>query len=190
MLFDAVVSACTFSGESWLEAAGAVHAENEVLRFLATAAGMPDEAGGCFVSGGSAGDLSALAVARDTQPRARNVVVADTAHSSVANALARLDLGSIVVPTEDAGRLRADALSAVDAADVAAVVLFRRHGWDEAAWVAWSRCLLADGVAFVTPTRWKGEPVGRLVFLHPETDPAVVDGILTSLRRDDPPRPS
>jgi hypothetical protein len=69
------------------------------------------------------------------------------------------------------------------------VVLFRRHGWDEAAWVAWSRRLLADGVAFVTPSRWRGEPVGRLVFLHPETDLAVVDEILTSLRRDDLPLP-
>ena len=34
-LFDAVVSAWSFSGESWLEAAGAIHAENEVLAFLA-----------------------------------------------------------------------------------------------------------------------------------------------------------
>ncbi len=56
-LFDAVVSASSFSGESWLEAAGAVHAENEVLRFLADQAGLPEAAGGCFVSGGSAGNL-------------------------------------------------------------------------------------------------------------------------------------
>ena len=56
-LFDAVVSASSFSGESWLEAAGAVHAENEVLRFLADLAGLPPSAGGCFVSGGSAGNL-------------------------------------------------------------------------------------------------------------------------------------
>ena len=47
----------SFSGESWLEAAGAVHAENEVLRFLAGLAGLPPSAGGCFVSGGSAGNL-------------------------------------------------------------------------------------------------------------------------------------
>jgi glutamate/tyrosine decarboxylase-like PLP-dependent enzyme len=62
------------------------------------------------------------------------------------------------------------------------VVLFRRHGWTADDWVAWSRGLLADGVAFVTPTRWKGEPVGRLVFLHPATDLAVVDEILRRLR--------
>jgi glutamate/tyrosine decarboxylase-like PLP-dependent enzyme len=62
------------------------------------------------------------------------------------------------------------------------VVLFRRTGWTETDWVAWSRRLLDDGVAFVTPTRWKGEPVGRLVFLHPGTDLAVVDEVLAALR--------
>ncbi|HWC67138.1 MAG TPA: aminotransferase class V-fold PLP-dependent enzyme [Acidimicrobiales bacterium] len=356
VLFDAVVSACTFSGESWLEAAGAVHAENEVLRFLADLAGLPATAGGCFVSGGSAGNLSALAVARDTYPAgrgSRRAVVADTAHSSVANALALLGMEAVIVPTGEDGRLRGDAVAAVDAPGVCAVVasagstnagvvdaldevaavctargwwmhvdgaygaaallvesvrsrfagieatdslivdphkwlygpldccalvyrrpelaravhtqraayldvlhtdgdgedlnpadhafhltrrarglpvwfslavhgtaayaaaigrglelaretaerirasgppvelvtepelsvvLFRRHGWTADDWVAWSRGLLADGVAFVTPTRWKGEPVGRLVFLHPATDLAVVDEILRRLR--------
>ena len=71
-LFDGVVSASSFSGESWLEAAGAIHAENEVLAFLAELAGLPPGAGGCFVSGGSAGNLSALAVARAGGPRRRD----------------------------------------------------------------------------------------------------------------------
>ena len=62
------------------------------------------------------------------------------------------------------------------------VVLFRRRGWAEADWYDWSRRLLADGVAFVTPTRWKGETVGRLVFLHPETGAEVVEEILARLR--------
>jgi len=65
MLFDAVVSASSLNGTSWLEAAGVVHAENQVLRFLADLAGLPQSAGGCFLSGGSAGNLSALVVARD-----------------------------------------------------------------------------------------------------------------------------
>ena len=56
------------------------------------------------------------------------------------------------------------------------VVLFRRHGWVEADWYGWSRRLLQDGVAFVTPTRWKGETLGRLVFLHPETGTEVDRG--------------
>ncbi len=62
------------------------------------------------------------------------------------------------------------------------VVLFRRAGWTEDDWYAWSRGLLDDGVAFVTPTRWKGETVGRLVFLHPDTEPAVVEEVLARLR--------
>ena len=356
-LFDAVVSASSFSGESWLEAAGAVHAENEVLRFLADLAGLPSSAGGCFVSGGSAGNLSALAVAREGGGRAdageRSVAVADTAHSSVANALTLLGLRALVVPTAADGVFTGAALQAalaghpqgvcavvasagstnaglvddlsglaevcaehgswlhvdgayglaallapavrpcfagIEAADslivdphkwlfgpldccallyrdpdaaravhtqdapyldalhvdgawnpadlafhltrrtrglpvwfslaahgVAAyrravevgldlarwtadrvrslgppvelvmeptlsVVLFRRHGWTETDWYRWSRQLLEDGVAFVTPTRWKGETLGRLVFLHPETGTEVVEEIVGRLR--------
>src|SRR5215467_5013936 len=61
LLFDMVVSASSLSGISWLEAAGAVFAENQALRFLADLAGLPENAGGVFVSGGSAANLSALA---------------------------------------------------------------------------------------------------------------------------------
>ena len=41
-----------------------------MLRLLADLAGLPPSAGGAFVSGGSAGNLSALAVARETAKRA------------------------------------------------------------------------------------------------------------------------
>ena len=63
-----VVSCSSLQGTSWLEAAGAVSAENQTLRLLADLAGLPPTAGGCFVSGGSAGNLSALVVARETAP--------------------------------------------------------------------------------------------------------------------------
>src|SRR5262249_61289217 len=59
----------SIQGISWLEAAGAIHAENKVLRLIADRAGMPETAGGCFVSGGSAGNLSALVVAREVAKR-------------------------------------------------------------------------------------------------------------------------
>jgi glutamate/tyrosine decarboxylase-like PLP-dependent enzyme len=355
VLFDAVVGASSFSAESWLEASGAVAAENAALRYLAVTLGLPTGAGGCFVSGGSAGNLSALAVARDASPSGMGrVAVADTAHASVGNALHLLGLGAVVVPTGADGRLRADALAAAPRDDVVAVVasagstnagivddlagvaevcaqrgwwlhvdgaygaaaalvpalrprfagiehassvivdphkwlfgpldccallyrepdraravhaqhapylealhvdgewnpadyafhltrrarglpfwfslavhgtaayadaigaacalakqaaeraraighpvevvldpelsvvLLRRHGWDEQDWRSWSRALLADGVAFVTPTVWKGEPVGRLVFLHPQTTLAIVDEVLRRLQH--PPR--
>ena len=66
LLFDMLVSCASIQGISWLEASGAIAAENTVLRLIADEAGLPAGAGGCFVSGGSAGNLSALAVARET----------------------------------------------------------------------------------------------------------------------------
>jgi glutamate/tyrosine decarboxylase-like PLP-dependent enzyme len=353
--FDAVVAAGTFSAESWLEGAGAVHAENDALRFLADVAGLPTGAAGCFVSGGSAGNLSALAVARDRGHRpSRRVAVADTAHASVDNALRLLALGALEVPTDAGGRFTGAALeAALDAdldgddvgivvasggstnggvvddlagiADVCArrglwlhvdaayggaallvpemrsrfagieradsfivdphkwlfgpldccallyrepqraravhtqrgpyievlhledafnpmdhayhltrrarglpfwfalvahgtdafveairhslrltavtverlaavpgvevilepelsVVLFRREGWDAARWRRWAEDLLAAGTALVAPTTWKGEAVGRVVYLHPRTPDSIVEELAESLR--------
>jgi Pyridoxal-dependent decarboxylase conserved domain len=65
LLFDMLISCASIQGISWLEASGAIAAENTVLRVLADEAGLPEAAGGCFVSGGSAGNLSPLAVARE-----------------------------------------------------------------------------------------------------------------------------
>ncbi len=354
---EAAVGAANFSAESWLEAAGAVAAENQVLRWLADLFGMPASAGGCFMSGGSIGNLSALAVAREQMGERRSVAVADTAHASVFNSLRMLGLTRepghelIVVPTEDDGRFTGAALRATlgDRTDVGLVVaaagstnagvvddlaglaeeaerlgawlhvdgaygaaaamlpekrhlfdgleradsmivdphkwlfstegscallyrepalaaavhtqhgpyidilhgdeplwnpsdygyqltrratglplwfglavhgteayatavrrgieltgyaarrlermpgvslvmepqlgvlLFRRSGWGRAEWGAWAEGLLADGVAFVAPSTWKGEPVGRLVFVHPGTPESVIDEVVDRL---------
>ena len=350
---DAVVGAANFSAESWLEAAGAVAAENQALQWLADLLGLPDGSGGCFMSGGSIGNLSALAVARE-HCAGRAVAVADTAHASVGNSLRLLGITCVVVvPTGDDGRFTAEALRSELArtgerlgiivaaggstnagvvddldglADVAAehdawlhvdaayggaamllpekralfagvgrahsvivdphkwlfapegscallyrepaaaaavhtqhgpyldvlhgdeplwnpsdygyqltrramglplwfalavhgtqahaeavragvalaryaastlaavpgvslvmepelsVVMFRREGWGRAEWGRWARDLLDEGVAFVAPSTWRGEAVGRLVFLHPHTPTTVVDAIADSLR--------
>jgi glutamate/tyrosine decarboxylase-like PLP-dependent enzyme len=347
---DGVVSAASFSGESWLEAAGAVHAENEVLEYLASLAGFPAGSGGCFVSGGSSGNLSALAVARDRRPSRTGVLVGDNVHASVANAAHLLGLRPIRVPAKQARLLGAAVAGALDAdptigtvvasagttnagvidelaeiADACAahdtwlhvdgayggaalllpefrerfaglaradsfivdphkwlfaplgscaliyrdpalakavhtqhapyldslhagdawnpsdfayqltrraaglaiwfalavhgtevhatairrgielarlaadaieaagpplelvmqpelsVVLFRRRGFTPADWQAWSRDLLAQGIAFVTPTKWRGETVGRLAFLHPDTPVTLIDAVLEPL---------
>src|SRR6201985_2956839 len=70
LLFDMLVSCASIQGISWLEAAAAIHAETLVLRLIADRAGLPPTAGGCFVSGGSAANLSALVVAREAaRPR-------------------------------------------------------------------------------------------------------------------------
>jgi glutamate/tyrosine decarboxylase-like PLP-dependent enzyme len=129
LLFDMVVSAASLQGISWLEAAGAVAAENQALRWISDAANLPATAGGAFVSGGSAGNLSALVVARDTgrrklverdgeQARYRRlrVVVSDQAHSSIKNTLSILDVDPVVVRTAD-HRFTGDALQAALDAD-------------------------------------------------------------------------
>jgi aromatic-L-amino-acid decarboxylase len=354
---DAVVGATSFSAESWLEAAGAVAAENQALDYLRQVAGMPIGSGGAFCSGGSIGNLSALAVGRDVAGGRRLVAVADTAHASVDNSLGLLGLEALVVPTGHAGRFTAAALTqALDAssragelaivaasagstnagivddlrglADIAhdhdawlhvdgayggaalllderrhlfdglaeadslivdphkwlfctagtcavlyrqpqlaarthrqhgpyievlhtsdadetwnpsdyafqltrrpsglpfwftllvhgtdaladavrvsitttayavrqlesiagvevllapelTVVLFRKAGWDRARWQRWSKHLLDSQIAFVAPTSWKGETVGRLVFLHPLTTNEIVDEVIDTLR--------
>jgi aromatic-L-amino-acid/L-tryptophan decarboxylase len=107
---DAVVGATSFSAESWLEAAGAVAAENQALDWLRSLAGMPDGAGGAFCSGGSIGNLSAMAVARDVADGRRVCAVADTAHASVANAIRLLGMEPLVVRTGDDGRFTGAAL--------------------------------------------------------------------------------
>ena len=50
-----------------------------------------------------------------------------------------------------------------------AVVLFRRSGWTARDYHVWAAQLLADQVAFVAPSSWEGETVGRFVFMHPDT---------------------
>jgi aromatic-L-amino-acid decarboxylase len=132
LLFDMLVSCASIQGISWLEASGAIAAENTVLRLIADEAGLPQSAGGCFVSGGSAGNLSAVAVARDTAKkrmddgRRKRVVVGSDAHSSIVNTLRLLEMDALVVETPD-HRLTADTVRAAieadpDPSDVAAVV--------------------------------------------------------------------
>ena len=110
LLFDMLVSCASIQGISWLEAAGAIAAENQVLRLIADRAGMPPAAGGCFVSGGSAGNLSALVVAREVAKRKAGsaglgrrwrVAVSEDAHSSIVNTMRILEMDPLVVPAPD-----------------------------------------------------------------------------------------
>lgn len=119
-LFDLVVSASSICGDWWLEGAGAIHAENEALRWLGSLAGFPEGAGGTFVSGGTLGNLAALATARETwrhhhgrETRPLAIVAASSAHSSVRLAAKVLDVQVVTVPSTDRSRLQGDALRAV-----------------------------------------------------------------------------
>ncbi len=62
------------------------------------------------------------------------------------------------------------------------IVLFRRPGWSDEDYTAWSADLLRRQVAFVTPTKWEGETVARIAFMHPDTTEELVTEILESLR--------
>ncbi len=129
ILFDLVVGASSIYGGSWLEGAGAAFAENQALRWLADLAGFPGGAGGVFVSGGTAANLSALVAARyawreRTGSEARSVIaVSDAAHSSIASAARVMDASLLVVPTDERGRLTGDRLAAtLDGAESASNV--------------------------------------------------------------------
>jgi glutamate/tyrosine decarboxylase-like PLP-dependent enzyme len=130
-LFDLVVGASSIYGGSWLEGSGAVFAENQALRWIADLAGMPSDAGGAFVQGGTIGNLSALVAAREAARAqrvrdgraapARWVVAAtDEAHSSIAEAARVMDVDVLAVPGDDRGRLTGPALRAAIAAAEAA----------------------------------------------------------------------
>ncbi len=366
LLFDMIVSCSSLNGTSFMESAGVVVAENQLLAFLAASAGMPPTSGGTFVSGGSLGNLSALAVARDEGRRRHpeldsrhlRCAISEEAHSSVGSALHLLGMDPFLVPSRDhvltgpalraaldadehsdsvvavaatagttnagivddlegvgqlarergiwfhvdaayggaamLGRLRRDLFSgmrhadsfivdphkwlyapldccallyreprlarvthtqhasyldvlhvpdetgevewnpsdyavhlsrrarglpmwfslavhgtdlyadAIDRAVINAeetaaligsldhvelcreptlsVVLFRRLGWQPDDYLRWSRELLAEQIALVTPTKWEGETVARFAFLHPDTSLEMVNEVLDSMR--------
>lgn len=113
-MFDIAISATNVFAGSWQEGSGAVFAENEALRWLASIAGMPETSGGVFVSGGTAGNLSALIAARwrwrqraaGRHDRTRGMIVtSQTAHSSVAKAAAVMDADVADVAVDDRGRM-------------------------------------------------------------------------------------
>jgi len=58
------------------------------------------------------------------------------------------------------------------------VVLFRRRGWTAADYAAWADELHREEMAFIPPSAWEGEVVGRFAFLHPHTPMDLVCEIL------------
>lgn len=129
-LFDLIVSASAIYGGSWMEGAGAVYAENEVLAWLASEAGLPATAGGVFVQGGTLGNLSALVAARHSaakkrtdagiaQPTKWKFICSAEAHSSLKSAAAVMDVEIIKAKVDENGHLRGDSVAAAlsDAGD-------------------------------------------------------------------------
>jgi glutamate/tyrosine decarboxylase-like PLP-dependent enzyme len=127
--FDVATSAANIFGGLWETGAGAIFAENEALGWLLSLVDWPPSAVGVFVAGGTVGNLSALHAARSTARHRRRVAgqterpdggwvlaCAESAHSSIRSAAEVLDVGVLLVPVDDAGRLTGRALQeAVDA---------------------------------------------------------------------------
>jgi aromatic-L-amino-acid decarboxylase len=104
---DALVSGYNVFAGTWLSSSGPAAVELAVLNWLRQACGLPETAGGLFVSGGTMANLTALAVARHVmlQDRLDGAIVyfSDQAHSSLEKALFLIG-----VPATNLRRIPAD----------------------------------------------------------------------------------
>jgi glutamate/tyrosine decarboxylase-like PLP-dependent enzyme len=121
VMADALASGFNVFAGTWLEASGPAQIELVTVDWLRQACGLPDSAGGLFVSGGSMANLTALAVAMHVRlGDAQRAVVycSDQTHSSIergmrilgfrrdqlrrtgSDARFRLDLGSLATAVE------------------------------------------------------------------------------------------
>jgi len=120
LVFDLAVSAAEMFAGTWEAGAGAIVAENQALAWLVGLLGWPETAGGCFVSGATMGNLSALVAARERARRGRVdrpgawclAATADS-HSSVRAAAKVMDCGILDVAGDGRGRMTGDGLAAV-----------------------------------------------------------------------------
>jgi len=120
--FDATVSSFNIFGGTWEAGAGGIFAENEALAWLIDLLGWPQTAAGCFVSGGTLGNLSALVAARryvrtrHGHDAARAIVCSHGAHSSISAAATVMDAEVVLVDEDDRGHLTGAAAQAAIAA--------------------------------------------------------------------------
>ncbi|MFT5259863.1 MAG: glutamate/tyrosine decarboxylase-like PLP-dependent enzyme [Saprospiraceae bacterium] len=119
LAFDAALSAAEIFAGNWDGGSGAIYAENQALQWLIDLAGLPKEAGGVFVSGGTLGNLSALHVARSkresdlgSRPVRWKLLASGGAHSSIAAAARVMDVDLVLVEADEYGRMKTDALAA------------------------------------------------------------------------------
>jgi len=91
VIADALSAGINVFAGTWLEAPGPTEVELVTIDWLRQLCGLPDTAGGLFVSGGSVANLTALAVARHVKlkDRIRDAIVycSDQTHSSVERGL-------------------------------------------------------------------------------------------------------
>jgi glutamate/tyrosine decarboxylase-like PLP-dependent enzyme len=122
--FDLATSAANIFAGLWEAGAGVIHAENEALAWLVELLGWPADAGGCFVPGGTIGNLSALVAAREAKKAQLGgrpddgwlLACTADAHSSVRGAARALDVGLVDVEEDERGHLTGPALREILAA--------------------------------------------------------------------------
>lgn len=127
-LGDVVASAFNALAASKLQASGPLAIEKNLISWLASQIGLPDTAGGLFVSGGSMGNLMAMVMARDrhltpAQYGPGMAYVSESTHYSVTKALRIIGFKSDQIrclPTDDDSRMLPAALAAAIRADQAA----------------------------------------------------------------------
>jgi glutamate/tyrosine decarboxylase-like PLP-dependent enzyme len=61
------------------------------------------------------------------------------------------------------------------------VVLWRKIGWEAKDYRELQDRLISTQVAFVTPTSWQGETVGRFAFVHPGTTIEMIQEVFAAL---------
>ena len=87
VMADALASGFNVFAGTWLEASGLTEIELVTIDWLRQVCGLPETAGGLFVSGGSVANLTALAVARHIklENRFKNAVMycSDQTHSCI-----------------------------------------------------------------------------------------------------------
>src|SRR3954452_8840531 len=123
-LGDLIASALNIDTCWWLGASGPTTLELVVLDWIRQWAGYPEGAAGVLVSGGSAANLTALACAREARSGAMDesaiVYMSDQTHSSLARAARALGFRPEqvrVIPTDEAARMRVEALRGAIEAD-------------------------------------------------------------------------
>jgi glutamate/tyrosine decarboxylase-like PLP-dependent enzyme len=126
-LADLIASALNVDTCWWLGASGPSALELSVVDWLRGWVGYPEGAAGVLVSGGSAANLTALACARESlmgpMDERAMLYMSDQTHSSLARAARALGFRPDqvrVIPTDEAGRVRPDALRGAIAADESA----------------------------------------------------------------------
>ena len=109
VMFDLATSAASVHGAFWLEGAGCIFAEMQVMHWLVSLTGMPPGTFGVFTCGGTEANLSAMVAAReawrsgdpDRRTRRGIVMAADSAHSSIRAMAKVIDADVVFVPTDD-----------------------------------------------------------------------------------------